>query len=437
MDAPNVVGQIKDVIAREVLDSRGNPTIEVDVVLAEGVMGRAAVPSGASTGAREALELRDGDAKRYMGKGVLKAIDHVERVIAPAIIGLESVNQVFLDETMKALDGTANKSKLGANATLAVSMAAARASADVLGMPLYRYLGGANTKLLPVPLLNVLNGGAHADNNVDVQEFMIAPVGFDTFSRALRAGVECYHALKAVLKARKLSTAVGDEGGFAPNLTSNEQALEVLVEAIKKAGYKPGKDVALALDVAASEFFQKGAYILEAEAKPKKSGDELIAIYERWCKTYPIVSIEDGMAEGDWAGWKKLSDKLGDKIQLVGDDLFVTNTSILAEGIAKKIANSVLIKVNQIGTLTETFDCVQMAHRAGYSCVASHRSGETEDALIADLAVALNLGQIKTGAPARGERTAKYNQLLRIEEELGEDARYAGWSAFPRAKRAS
>ena len=437
MDAPNVVGQIKDVIAREILDSRGNPTIEVDVVLAEGVMGRAAVPSGASTGAREALELRDGDAKRYMGKGVLKAIDHVERVIAPAIIGLESVNQVFLDETMKALDGTANKSKLGANATLAVSMAAARASADVLGMPLYRYLGGANTKLLPVPLLNVLNGGAHADNNVDVQEFMIAPVGFDTFSRALRAGVECYHALKAVLKARKLSTAVGDEGGFAPNLTSNEQALQVLVEAIKKAGYKPGKDVALALDVAASEFFRKGSYVLEAEAKPKKSGDELIAIYERWCKTYPIVSIEDGMAEGDWAGWKKLSDKLGDKIQLVGDDLFVTNTSILAEGIAKKIANSVLIKVNQIGTLTETFDCVQMAHRAGYSCVASHRSGETEDTLIADLAVALNLGQIKTGAPARGERTAKYNQLLRIEEELGEDARYAGWSAFPRAKRAS
>jgi len=307
----------------------------------------------------------------------------------------------------------------------------------VLGMPLYRYLGGANTKLLPVPLMNVLNGGAHADNNVDVQEFMIAPVGFDTYSRAMRAGVECYHALKAVLKSKKLSTAVGDEGGFAPNLTSNEQALEVLVEAIKKAGYKPGKDVVLALDVAASEFYEKGSYILDAEAKPKKSGDELIAIYERWCKTYPIVSIEDGMAEGDWAGWKKLSDRLGDKVQLVGDDLFVTNTAILAEGIAKKIANSVLIKVNQIGTLTETFDCIQMAHRAGYSCVVSHRSGETEDSLIADVAVALNLGQIKTGAPARGERTAKYNQLLRIEEELGEDARYAGWTAFPRAKRAS
>jgi len=437
VDAPKAVGEITDVLAREILDSRGNPTIEVDVVLAEGVIGRAAVPSGASTGSREALELRDGDAKRYMGKGVLKAIDHVERVIAPAIIGLEAVNQVFLDETMKALDGTANKSKLGANAMLAVSMASARASAEVLGMPLYRYLGGTNTKLLPVPLMNVLNGGAHADNNVDVQEFMIAPVGFDTYSRAMRAGVECYHALKAVLKSKKLSTAVGDEGGFAPNLTSNEQALEVLVEAIKKAGYKPGKDVVLALDVAASEFYEKGSYILDAEAKPKKSGDELIAIYERWCKTYPIVSIEDGMAEGDWAGWKKLSDRLGDKVQLVGDDLFVTNTAILAEGIAKKIANSVLIKVNQIGTLTETFDCIQMAHRAGYSCVVSHRSGETEDSLIADVAVALNLGQIKTGAPARGERTAKYNQLLRIEEELGEDARYAGWTAFPRAKRAS
>jgi enolase len=316
-------------------------------------------------------------------------------------------------------------------------MACARAASDVLGMPLYRYLGGANTKLLPVPLMNVLNGGAHADNNVDVQEFMIAPVGFDSFYRALRAGVECYHALKAVLKAKKLSTAVGDEGGFAPNLTSNEQALEVLVEAIKKAGYKPGKDVVLALDVAASEFYQKGSYILDAEAKPKKSGDELISIYERWCKTYPIVSIEDGMAEGDWAGWKKLSERLGDKVQLVGDDIFVTNTKILAEAITKKIANSVLIKVNQIGTLTETFDCIQMAHRAGYSCVVSHRSGETEDSLIADIAVALNLGQIKTGAPARGERTAKYNQLLRIEEELGEDAQYAGWAAFPRAKRAS
>ncbi len=434
MDAPNAAGRIRDVVAREILDSRGNPTIEVDVILEDGVMGRAAVPSGASTGAREALELRDGDKKRYLGKGVLKAVDHVHRVIAPAIIGVEAVNQVFLDETMKDLDGTANKAKLGANATLAVSMASARAAAELLGLPLYRYLGGANTKLLPVPLMNVLNGGAHADNNVDVQEFMIAPVGFDTFGRALRAGVECYHALKAVLKAKKLVTAVGDEGGFAPNLASNEQALEVLVEAIKKAGYKPGKDVVLALDVAASEFYAKGAYVLEAEARPRKTGDELIAIYERWCKAYPIVSIEDGLAEGDWRGWARISEKLGAKVQLVGDDIFVTNTAILSEAIAKGIANSVLIKVNQIGTLTETFDCVQMAHRAGYSCIASHRSGETEDALIADLAVALNLGQIKTGAPARGERTAKYNQLLRIEEELGDDARYAGWAAFPRAQ---
>ncbi len=434
MDGANA-GRIKDVVAREILDSRGNPTIEVDVVLEGGILGRAAVPSGASTGSREALELRDGEPKRFGGKGVLKAIEHVERTIAPAIIGFEAVNQVFLDETMKDLDGTPNKAKLGANATLAVSMAAARAAADLLGLPLYRYLGGANTKVLPVPLLNVLNGGVHADNNVDVQEFMIAPVGFDTFSRALRAGVECYHALKAVLKSKNLSTAVGDEGGFAPNLKNNEQALEVLVAAIAKAGYKPGKEVALALDVAASELYSKPVYTLEAEAKPKKSGDELVDIYERWCKAYPIVSIEDGMAEGDWPGWKKLTDRLGDKIQLVGDDIFVTNTQILSEGIAKGIANSILIKVNQIGTLTETFDCIDRALRAGYTCVVSHRSGETEDALIADLAVALNLGQIKTGAPARGERTAKYNQLLRIEEELGDDAVYAGWSAFPRSKR--
>ena len=435
MDASNASGRIKDIVAREVLDSRGNPTVEVDVLLEGGVLGRAAVPSGASTGSREALELRDGDAKRYAGKGVLKAIEHIERVIAPAVIGFEAVNQVFLDETMKDLDGTPNKSKLGANATLAVSMASARAAADLLGMPLYRYLGGANTKVLPVPLMNVLNGGAHADNNVDVQEFMIAPVGFDTFNRALRAGVECYHALKSVLKSKKLSTAVGDEGGFAPNLASNEQALEVLVEAIKKAGYKPGKDVALALDVAASEFYEKGSYVLEAEKQPNKSGPELIKIYERWCKEYPVVSIEDGMAEGDWTGWKGITEALAGKIQLVGDDLFVTNTEILAKGIAQRIANSVLIKVNQIGTLTETLDCIQMAHRAGYSCIASHRSGETEDALISDLAVALNLGQIKTGAPARGERTAKYNQLLRIEEELGERAVYPGWSAFPRHSR--
>src|SRR5215831_5168260 len=344
------MSSIVDVVAREILDSRGNPTVEADVVLEGGVMGRAAVPSGASTGSREALELRDGDARRYCGKGVQKAIDHVERTIAPAIIGFEAVNQVFLDETMKDLDGTANKAKLGANAILAVSMAAARAAADLLGLPLYRYLGGANTKVLPVPLLNVLNGGVHADNNVDVQEFMIAPVGFDTFSRALRAGVECYHALKSVLKGKNLSTAVGDEGGFAPNLENNEQALEALVAAIAKAGYKPGKDVALALDVAASELYAKPVYTLSAEAKPKKSGEELVAIYERWCKAYPIVSIEDGMAEGDWIGWKKLTDKLGTTTQLVGDDVFVTNTKILEDGIAKGIANSILIKVNQIGT---------------------------------------------------------------------------------------
>ena len=428
------------VLAREILDSRGNPTVEVELTTSDGHVGRAAVPSGASTGSREALELRDGDPRRYRGKGVRRAVEHANGEIAQTVrdMPLGSLDeQAALDGALVALDGTESKSRLGANAVLGVSLAAAHAAAAAAGLPLYRFLGGDEACLLPAPMMNVLNGGAHADNNVDVQEFMIAPVGFDTFNRALRAGVECYHALKSVLKAKKLSTAVGDEGGFAPNLTSNEQALEVLVEAIKKAGYKPGKDVVLALDVAASEFYEKGSYILDAEAKPKKSGDELIAIYERWCKAYPIVSIEDGMAEGDWAGWKKLSEKLGDKVQLVGDDIFVTNTAILAQAIAKKIGNCVLIKVNQIGTLTETFDCVQMAHRAGYSCIASHRSGETEDTLIADLAVALNLGQIKTGAPARGERTAKYNQLLRIEEELGEDARFAGWDAFPRARRAS
>jgi len=327
VNAPHASGRITDVVAREILDSRGNPTVEVDVIVDGGVLGRAAVPSGASTGSREALELRDGDAKRYHGRGVLKAIEHVERAIAPAIIGFEVVNQVFLDETMKQLDGTPNKAKLGANATLAVSMASARAAAELLGVPLYRYLGGANTKVLPVPLMNVVNGGAHADNNVDVQEFMIAPVGFDSFSRALRAGVECYHALKAVLKSKKLSTAVGDEGGFAPDLSSNEQALEILVEAIAKAGYKPGRDVVLALDVAASEFHEKGSYILAAERKPKMSGTELIGLYERWTKRYPIVSIEDGMAERDAAGWKSITERLGGSVQLVGDDLFVTKRS--------------------------------------------------------------------------------------------------------------
>lgn len=431
-DAP---GRIREIVAREILDSRGNPTVEVDVILDGGILGRAAVPSGASTGSREALELRDKDAKRFGGKGVLKAISHVEKEIAPGLVGLEAVNQVFVDNALRELDGTENKSRLGANATLGVSMAVARAAAEVLGMPLYRYLGGVNTKDLPVPMLNVLNGGAHADNNVDIQEFMVVPAGAPSFREGLRAGAEVYHALRGVLKKKNLATGVGDEGGFAPNLAHDEQALEVLVEAIRKAGYKPGKDVALALDVAASEFFEKGVYHLSAEKKPKKSSAEMVAIYEKWVDAYPIVSIEDGMAEGDWEGWKALTGALGSKVQLVGDDVFVTNPAIVARGISEGVANSVLIKLNQIGTVTETLDCIQMAHRAGYTCVASHRSGETEDAIIADLAVALNLGQIKTGAPARGERTAKYNQLLRIEEELGDDARYAGWTAFPRAGR--
>ncbi|HEX6852564.1 MAG TPA: phosphopyruvate hydratase [Candidatus Polarisedimenticolaceae bacterium] len=431
----SVQGRIQDVVAREVLDSRGNPTVEVDVVLESGASGRAAVPSGASTGSREALELRDKDAKRYGGKGVLKAVAHVERTIAPGIVGMSALDQVFLDNAMVELDGTDNKEKLGANAILAVSMALARAGAAETGLPLYRYLGGTNAKDLPVPLMNVLNGGAHADNNVDVQEFMIVPLGFDSFAEALRCGAECYHALKGVLKKKGLATGVGDEGGFAPNLENNEQALAALVDGIAKAGYKPGKEVALALDVAASEFFDKGIYTLAAEKKPRKSSAEMVAMYQAWCKAYPIVSIEDGMAEGDWEGWAALTKALGDSVQLVGDDVFVTNPAIVAKGIREGIANSVLIKLNQIGTVTETLDCIQMAHRAGYTCIASHRSGETEDAIIADLAVALNLGQIKTGAPARGERTAKYNQLLRIESELGDEARYTGWGAFPRHGR--
>jgi enolase len=427
-------GTIADVVAREILDSRGNPTVEVDVMLDDGVVGRAMVPSGASTGSREALELRDKQPKRYGGKGVRKAVDHVNKKIGPAIAGLDAVNQVFIDNAMIEVDGTENKTKLGANAMLGVSIAVARAAAESLGLPLYRYLGGSNTKDLPVPMLNVLNGGAHADNNVDVQEFMLVPVGFDSFAEALRCGVECYHSLRGVLKQRGLATAVGDEGGFAPNLRSNEEALEALSEGIVKAGYKPGKDVVLALDVAASEFYKKGKYVLAAEKKPNKTRDELIDLYAAWVKKYPIASIEDGMAEGDWKGWKAQTDALGDKVQLVGDDLFVTNSKIVAKGIAQGVANSVLIKLNQIGTVTETLDCIQLALRAGYTCVVSHRSGETEDSTIADLAVALNLGQIKTGAPCRGERTAKYNQLLRIEEELGEDARYPGRCVYPRFK---
>ena len=428
-------GAILEVAAREILDSRGNPTIEVDVVLADGTLGRAAVPSGASTGSREAIELRDKDPRRFGGKGVRKAVENVEKVIGPAICGLDAMNQVFLDGAMIEMDGTPNKSKLGANAMLGVSMAVARAAAESLGMPLYRYLGGTNTKDLPVPMMNILNGGAHADNNVDVQEFMVVPVGADTFAGAYRIGSECYHALKGVLKKRGLATAVGDEGGFAPNLRNNEEALEALVLGIEAAGYKPGKDVFLALDVAASELHDKGKYALAAERKPRKSSEELCALYESWVEKYPIVSIEDGMAEGDWKGWEHMTRTLGDRIQIVGDDVFVTNPKIVAEGIRRGVANSVLIKLNQIGTVTETLDCVQMALRAGYTCVVSHRSGETEDSFIADLVVALNLGQIKTGAPCRAERTAKYNQLVRIEEELGDDARFVGKTAFPRLGR--
>ena len=427
-------GRIHDVVAREVLDSRGQPTVEVEVILECGVLGRALVPSGASTGSREALELRDKAARRYAGKGVLKAVDHVHRRVAPALAGIEAVNQVFIDNALIELDATPNKSKLGANAMLGVSMAVARAAAEWFDLPLYRYLGGCNTKLLPVPLLNVLNGGAHADNNVDIQEFMLAPVGAPTFAEALRCGAECYHALKSVLKKRGLATAVGDEGGFAPDLANNEQALEVLVEGVRVAGYKPGRDVLLALDVAASEFVERGGrYRMAAERKPLKSREELVELYQAWVKRYPIASIEDGMAEGDVRGWELLTEELGDTVQLVGDDLFVTNPEILARGIERGLANSLLVKLNQIGTVTETLDCIALALRAGYSCVVSHRSGETEDTTIADLAVALNLGQIKTGAPCRSERTAKYNQLLRIEEELGDDARYAGRGAFPRA----
>ena len=423
--------RIDQVYAREVLDSRGNPTVEVDVILDSGIIGRAMVPSGASTGKREALELRDGDAKRFGGKGVSQAVDHVNKGIGPALAGMPVVDQVAIDGIMLELDGTDNKGRLGANALLGVSLAAAKAAAEVYGLPLFRYLGGTNSKVLPVPMLNVLNGGAHADNNVDVQEFMVAPIGADSFAEALRWGAEIYQALKAVLKKRGLGTAVGDEGGFAPNLENNEAALEALVTAVRKAGLKPGKDVVLTLDVAASELYSKGRYRFAAESKPLKGRDALIEMYAAWVDAYPIVSIEDGMAEGDWKGWEQLTEALGDRVQLVGDDLFVTNAAILAEGIERGVANSILIKVNQIGTLTETLDTIELALRNGYSCVVSHRSGETEDTTIADLAVALNLGQIKTGAPCRGERTAKYNQLLRIEEDLGANAAYAGADAFP------
>jgi len=426
------MGEIIDIIAREILDSRGNPTVESEVTLDSGFVGRAAVPSGASTGQREALEMRDTRKNRYGGKGVLGAVKNVNEIIAPALLGFESSNQVFLDEIMLDLDGTANKKRLGANAILGVSIAVAKASANELDLPLYNYIGGVNAKVLPVPMMNILNGGAHADNNVDIQEFMILPAGAGSFAEALRMGTEIFHSLKQVLKKKGLQTAVGDEGGFAPNLRSNEEAMEVILEGITGAGYKPGKEVFIGIDAAASEFYSADQkhYILHAEKKSEKTAEELIAFYSDWVKKYPLISIEDGLDESDWKGWKKLTKALGKKIQLVGDDIFVTNTSILSKGIKRGVANSILIKLNQIGTVTETLDAIDMAHRAGYTSVISHRSGETEDTTIADLSVALNTGQIKTGAPSRSDRVAKYNQLLRIEENLGKSACYAGRDIF-------
>ena len=430
---------IESVHARQILDSRGNPTLEAEVVLENGMGGRAAVPSGASTGEHEAVELRDGDKSRWLGKGVTKAVDHVNDQIAPAVFGLDATDQEGIDTVLLELDGTENKSRLGANATLAVSMAVAHAAAAATRQPLYRYLGGVAAKTLPVPMMNILNGGKHADSTVDMQEFMIQPWGFFDFEEALRAGVECYHALKKVLHDKHLSTAVGDEGGFAPNLKSNEEALELIAIAVEKAGYKLGEQIFIALDPAMSELSN------EAKAKGKQgycffksnpdriaSSDEIIDMWASWCAKFPIVSIEDGLAEDDWAGWKKLTDRLGGKIQLVGDDLFVTNSKFLQKGIEQGCGNAILVKVNQIGTLSETFAAVNLAHRNGYRAILSHRSGETEDSTIADIAVATNCGQIKTGAPARSERVAKYNQLLRIEEELGDAARYAARGAFPR-----
>ncbi|BBB32494.1 enolase [Thermotomaculum hydrothermale] len=422
---------IEDIIAREILDSRGNPTIEVDVILESGIIGRAAIPSGASTGTREAVELRDGDKERFNGKGVLKAVQNVEEVIAPELIGIDCREQVLIDELMIELDGTKNKSRLGANAILGVSLACAKAAAEYSELPLFKYLGGSQARLLPVPMMNVLNGGVHADNRVDVQEFMIVPAGAPTFSEALRYGAEVFHSLKKVLKAKGYSTSVGDEGGFAPDLKSNEEALMLIVEGIEKAGYKPGEDVFIALDPAASEFFKDGKYHLDSTGDILTS-EQLIDLYEEWVKKYPIFSIEDGLAESDWDGWKILTDRLGDKIQLVGDDIFVTNPEIFQEGIEKGIANSILIKLNQIGTLTETVNTIKMAKLNGYTSVVSHRSGETEDTTIADFAVAFETGQIKTGSMSRTDRLAKYNQLLRIEEILGEDAIYAGVSVIKR-----
>jgi enolase len=422
---------IIDVYAREVLDSRGNPTVEVEVYTESGAFGRALVPSGASTGEYEAVELRDGDKSRYLGKGVQTAVNNVNEIIAAEIIGFDVTDQVAIDRALIELDGTENKGKLGANAILGVSMAAARAAADFLEIPLYQYLGGFNSKTLPVPMMNIINGGEHADNNVDIQEFMVMPVGAESFKEALRMGAEIFHNLKAVLQAKGLNTAVGDEGGFAPNLGSNEEALQTIVEAIEKAGYKPGEQVRLAMDAASSEFYNKedGKYHLKGEGKVLSS-EEMVAFYEDLVSKYPIISIEDGLDENDWEGHKLLTERLGKKVQLVGDDLFVTNTKKLSEGIERGVGNSILIKVNQIGTLTETFDAIEMAKRAGYTAVISHRSGETEDNTIADIAVATNAGQIKTGAPSRTDRVAKYNQLLRIEDNLGETAQYNGLASF-------
>jgi len=420
---------IVDIVGREILDSRGNPTVECDVLLESGVMGRAAVPSGASTGSREAIELRDGDKNRYLGKGVLKAVEHINTEIAEAVLGLDASEQSFLDKTLIDLDGTDNKGRLGANAMLAVSMAVARAAAEESGLPLYRYFGGMNACQLPVPMMNVINGGAHANNNLDLQEFMIIPVGAPSFREAVRYGAEVFHALKKILHDKGMSIAVGDEGGFAPNVPNHEAAIQMILDAISAAGYTAGEQIAIGLDCAASEFYKDGKYELSGESL-SLTGEQWIDMLATWVDKYPIISIEDGMAEGDWGGWKLLTERLGQKVQIVGDDLFVTNTKILKEGIDKGIANSILIKINQIGTLTETFAAIEMAKRAGYTAVISHRSGETEDATIADIAVGLNAGQIKTGSLSRSDRMAKYNQLLRIEEDLGDVAVYPGRSAF-------
>jgi enolase len=424
--------EIVRVLGREILDSRGNPTVEADVYLADGTIGRAAVPSGASTGEHEAVELRDNDKSRYLGKGTRQAVENIHKKISPALAGIDAADQTLVDHTMLALDGTPNKGKLGANAILAVSMAAARASAESEATPLYRYLGGANARVLPVPMMNVINGGAHADSSVDLQEFMVAPVGASSFSEGLRMGTETFHNLKTVLKKHGYSTAVGDEGGFAPSLKSNEEALEVLIEAIEKAGYKPGSQIAIALDPAASEFYDKDKkrYVFKKSDKSEKTSEKMIDFLSDWVRQYPIISVEDGLAEDDWEGWKILTDALGKKVQLVGDDVFVTNSERLQRGIDKGVGNSILVKVNQIGSLTETLEAMRLAASANYSAVISHRSGETEDSFIADLAVATNAGQIKTGSASRTDRIAKYNQLLRIEEELGKGAIYLGRKAF-------